>query len=1169
MNIKKIGKKTISKILLFSLLFNLIIINQTFAIPDPSPSIPFTEHDVVTHFAGANNVFAVDMDNDGDMDILGSAYYADDITWWENNGTENFPEHTIDGDFDGAMSVFAVDMDNDGDMDVLGAAYLGDDITWWENDGTENFPEHVIDGDFDGAASVYAADMDNDGDMDVLGASFFDVSITWWENDGAENFTEEHTIDGDFGQPGFVYAADMDNDGDMDVLGAASNIGDVAWWENNGSESFTKYIIDGDFVGVESVYTTDIDNDGDIDVLGASDAADDIVWWENNGSESFTKYIIDGDFDGAASVYVADMDNDGDVDVLGAASNIDDVVWWENDGSGNFSDLDMIDGDFDGVASVYAADMDNDGDVDVLGAGKTLGDITWWENTTEVTSGYIPFDKTTIVNDFNGSYSMYVADMDNDGDMDVLGAAYVGGNITWWENDGSKNFTEEHTIDSDFGSARSVYATDMDNDGDMDVLGASSSGIKDITWWENSKDGEGNIIFTVHVIDAVFSSAYDVYATDMDNDGDMDVLGVSYLDDVVWWENDGSENFTKSSIVDNFDGATSVYATDMDNDGDMDVLGAASTADDITWWENNGSEVFTEHIIDGDFDSANDVYATDMDNDGDMDVLGAAYFADDITWWENDGAENFSEHLIDGDFNGANSVYAIDMDRDGDMDVLGSSSTADDITWWENSKDGEGNIIFTEEHTIDGDFDGHSVCATDIDNDGDIDILGVDYHANTIALWEHTIDNTSPIISEVTAVTTPSNDVTPDYIFTIDEAGTISYGGSCSSTVTSASSGNNTITFNALTEGTYSDCTIVVADLSSNESNTITIPSFTIETTNPTVILLPLDDAIDIIIDSNFEITFNEDVVTSTGNIVLYKTSDDNLIETIDVTSVLVTASGTTAFIINPTSDLDYETEYYILIDTTSFDDVAGNSYTGISASTTWTFTTLDTPICPSISNASTYNSYPTCGVATCDSGYNLSDGTCVAQGGGSFTPPTPPVVIQAPQIKIINGKVSFEVDNVEMIAISETEDFKGVSWEPYVDSFKNSNKKLYIKFRSKEGGTSKVFVVEPEKTSVKNVVKEKVPIVKAETEKVILKKVKKVLFTKNLEFGMKGEEVKQLQVYLNNHGFLVDTQGLGSSGQETIYFGNLTKQALIKFQKSVNLPAYGYFGPMTRGLIN
>ena len=93
---------------------------------------------------------------------------------------------------------------------------------------------------------------------------------------------------------------------------------------------------------------------------------------------------------------------------------------------------------------------------------------------------------------------------------------------------------------------------------------------------------------------------------------------------------------------------------------------------------------------------------------------------------------------------------------------------------------------------------------------------------------EDDLDTTAPIIAEVTAVTTPTNDSTPDYTFSSTEAGTITYGGSCSSSTTLAVAGNNTITLDTLSDGTYSDCTITVTDSEGNISSTHTITSFTV-----------------------------------------------------------------------------------------------------------------------------------------------------------------------------------------------------------------------------------------------------------------------------------------------------------------------------------------------------
>ncbi len=90
-------------------------------------------------------------------------------------------------------------------------------------------------------------------------------------------------------------------------------------------------------------------------------------------------------------------------------------------------------------------------------------------------------------------------------------------------------------------------------------------------------------------------------------------------------------------------------------------------------------------------------------------------------------------------------------------------------------------------------------------------------------------DNVPPTIAEVTPVITPGTDTTPDYTFSSDEAGSITYGGGCTSATTSASIGSVTITFNALPTGTYAMCTITVTDILGNISNLLNITSFTID----------------------------------------------------------------------------------------------------------------------------------------------------------------------------------------------------------------------------------------------------------------------------------------------------------------------------------------------------
>ena len=114
------------------------------------------------------------------------------------------------------------------------------------------------------------------------------------------------------------------------------------------------------------------------------------------------------------------------------------------------------------------------------------------------------------------------------------------------------------------------------------------------------------------------------------------------------------------------------------------------------------------------------------------------------------------------------------------------------------------------------------------------------------------------------------------------------------------------------------------------------------DTTAPTAeSFSPVDDATEVGIDTNLVITFSEKVNAGVGNIIIKKSNDASTVETIDVESVA--GVGTDTITIDPISDLTTDTEYYILIDEGAFKDEASNPYSGISDSTTWNFTTVDT----------------------------------------------------------------------------------------------------------------------------------------------------------------------------------------------------------------------------------
>jgi len=112
---------------------------------------------------------------------------------------------------------------------------------------------------------------------------------------------------------------------------------------------------------------------------------------------------------------------------------------------------------------------------------------------------------------------------------------------------------DKHIISTAADGARSVTTADVDGDGDMDVLSASKDDDK-IAWYEN--DGSGS--FTEHTISTAANVAWSVTIADVDGDGNMDVLSASADDTIAWYKNDGAGNFTAHNISTTADGARSV-----------------------------------------------------------------------------------------------------------------------------------------------------------------------------------------------------------------------------------------------------------------------------------------------------------------------------------------------------------------------------------------------------------------------------------------------------------------------------------------------------------------------------------------------------------------------------------------------------------------------------------
>ena len=156
------------------------------------------------------------------------------------------------------------------------------------------------------------------------------------------------------------------------------------------------------------------------------------------------------------------------------------------------------------------------------------------------------------------------------------------------------------TIDDNFNSPSGIFSADIDRDGDLDVV--AGSGVNGIVWWEN--EGGKPVTWTRHVVDANSGGCLNLSVADIIRDGQPDIIAIAYdRDQVIYYKNEGGDPITWSKqIISTTPGEPhEVYVCDFDLDGNQDVFTANMASSDITWWHNDGGDPaqWTYQLIDG------------------------------------------------------------------------------------------------------------------------------------------------------------------------------------------------------------------------------------------------------------------------------------------------------------------------------------------------------------------------------------------------------------------------------------------------------------------------------------------------------------------------------------------------------------------------------------------